>query len=66
MPWLATNRAAATSGSSIRLAEGEALRNDDDFTYVAAWAFAGEGEEPVLHKEELDFENVPLAQRSYK
>jgi succinate dehydrogenase / fumarate reductase flavoprotein subunit len=47
-------------------AEGEALRNDDDYTYVASWAFAGDAEEPVLHKEELEFENVPLAQRSYK
>ncbi|MDH3255288.1 MAG: fumarate reductase/succinate dehydrogenase flavoprotein subunit [Acidobacteriota bacterium] len=46
--------------------EGEALRNDEDYTYVAAWAFAGDGAEPVLHKEELEFENVPLAQRSYK
>jgi succinate dehydrogenase / fumarate reductase flavoprotein subunit len=61
---------AESCGGHFRLEhqtpEGEALRNDDDFTYVAAWAFAGEGEEPVLHKEELDFENVPLAQRSYK
>jgi succinate dehydrogenase flavoprotein subunit len=46
--------------------EGEALRNDDEFAYVAAWEFTGVGEKPVLHKEELGFEAVELAQRSYK
>ncbi|MBC8153698.1 MAG: succinate dehydrogenase (quinone) flavoprotein subunit, partial [Bacteroidetes bacterium] len=46
--------------------EGEALRNDADFAYVAAWAFNGENQPEVLHKEELVFENVKLTQRSYK
>jgi succinate dehydrogenase / fumarate reductase flavoprotein subunit len=46
--------------------EGEALRDDDKFSYVAAWGWGGEGKEPVLHKEPLEFENVHLAQRSYK
>ena len=46
--------------------EGEALRDDAHFAYVAAWAYAGDGKEPVLHKEPLDFEYVQLAQRSYK
>jgi succinate dehydrogenase / fumarate reductase flavoprotein subunit len=46
--------------------EGEAKRNDEDFAYVAAWEFKGVGEEPVLHKEPLTFENVKLTQRSYK
>jgi succinate dehydrogenase / fumarate reductase, flavoprotein subunit len=46
--------------------EGEALRNDDDFAYVGAWEYGGEGGEPRLHKEPLVFENVQLAQRSYK
>ncbi len=46
--------------------DGEALRNDADFAYVAAWRFAGDGEAPVLHKEPLVFENVTLATRSYK
>ena len=46
--------------------EGEALRNDDDFAHVAAWDFNGVGERPVLHKENLEFEHVPLSQRSYK
>jgi succinate dehydrogenase / fumarate reductase flavoprotein subunit len=46
--------------------EGEAKRDDDRFAYVAAWAYAGEGQAPVLHKEPLVFENVKLATRSYK
>jgi succinate dehydrogenase / fumarate reductase flavoprotein subunit len=46
--------------------EGEALRDDGNFSYVAAWEFAGVDERPVLHKEELAFEAVELAQRSYK
>ena len=46
--------------------EGEALRDDDDFSYVAAWEFTGVDEKPVLHKEDLGFEAVELAQRSYK
>ena len=46
--------------------EGEALRNDDDFSYVAAWEFKGVGQDEVLHKEDLVFENVKLTQRSYK
>jgi len=46
--------------------DGEALRNDDEFTYVAAWDFAGEGKPAVLRKEPLVFENVHLSQRSYK
>ncbi|SDS98271.1 fumarate reductase/succinate dehydrogenase flavoprotein subunit [Actinopolymorpha singaporensis] len=46
-------------------AEGEALRDDDNFSYVAAWEWAGAGAEPVLHKEELSFEYVHPTQRSY-
>jgi succinate dehydrogenase / fumarate reductase flavoprotein subunit len=46
--------------------EGEALRNDDDFAYVAAWQYKGENVPEELHKEELVFENVKLTQRSYK
>ena len=46
--------------------EGEARRNDEDFAYVAAWEFLAVGADPVLHKEELVFENVHLTQRSYK
>jgi succinate dehydrogenase / fumarate reductase flavoprotein subunit len=46
--------------------EGEALRNDQDFTYVAAWEFKGEDQEPELHKEALKFEYIEVKQRNYK
>jgi succinate dehydrogenase / fumarate reductase, flavoprotein subunit len=46
--------------------EGEALRNDDDYAYVSAWEWTGNMTDPVLHKEQLEFENVKLATRSYK
>jgi succinate dehydrogenase / fumarate reductase flavoprotein subunit len=46
--------------------EGEALRDDERFSYVAAWEFQGVGREPVLHKEPLEFEEVHPTQRSYK
>jgi succinate dehydrogenase / fumarate reductase flavoprotein subunit len=46
--------------------EGEALRNDEEYAYVAAWAYKGEGLAHELHKEQLIFENVKLTQRSYK
>jgi succinate dehydrogenase / fumarate reductase flavoprotein subunit len=46
--------------------EGEALRDDDNYSYAAAWQFAGDGKDPVLHKEPLSFEYVPPSQRSYK
>ena len=45
---------------------GEALRNDDDFCYVGAWEWSGNASSPNLHKEQLTFESVKLAQRSYK
>ncbi len=46
--------------------DGEALRNDDKFLYVAAWEFTGTGNEPRLHKESLVYEELKLATRSYK
>jgi succinate dehydrogenase / fumarate reductase flavoprotein subunit len=46
--------------------EGEALRDDENFAYVAAWEYTGTGEAPVLHKENLEYENVKMVQRSYK
>ena len=49
-----------------RTAEGEAMRNDDDYAYVAAWKYKGDNETPELHKEDLKFENIELKQRSYK
>jgi succinate dehydrogenase flavoprotein subunit len=47
-------------------ADGEALRDDERFAYVAAWEFCGVGNAPKLSKEPLVFENVQLTQRSYK
>jgi succinate dehydrogenase / fumarate reductase, flavoprotein subunit len=46
--------------------EGEALRDDEHFSYVAAWEFTGVGNEPELHKEPLEFEYVHPSTRSYK
>ncbi|MFN5378168.1 MAG: fumarate reductase/succinate dehydrogenase flavoprotein subunit [Ignavibacteria bacterium] len=46
--------------------DGEAKRNDEDFAYVGAWEYTGVGSKPTLHKENLEFENVQLATRSYK
>ncbi len=46
--------------------EGEALRNDEDFSHVAAWEYTGDNVAPKRHKEELHFEEVQLATRSYK
>ena len=46
--------------------DGEALRNDAEFSYVSSWEWKGPGQPPALHKEPLAFEHVHLAQRSYK
>ena len=46
--------------------DGEARRDDEHFTYVAAWEFTGVGRQPVLHKEPLAFDEVHPTQRSYK
>jgi succinate dehydrogenase / fumarate reductase flavoprotein subunit len=46
--------------------DGEAMRNDEEFAYVAAWEYKGEGKPPVMHKEELKFEEVEMKVRSYK
>jgi len=46
--------------------EGEALRNDDKFKYVAAWEYSGDNKEPKLYKEELNYQYVKVQQRSYK
>lgn len=47
-------------------ADGEAVRNDEKFSHVAAWFYEGEGKAPTREQEELSFENVKLAVRSYK
>ncbi len=46
--------------------DGEALRNDEKYSYVSAWEFQGEDREPVLHKEPIVYEEVKMATRSYK
>ncbi|MBF9239378.1 fumarate reductase/succinate dehydrogenase flavoprotein subunit [Hymenobacter sp. BT683] len=46
--------------------EGEALRDDENFAYVAAWEYQGDNQPEKLNKEDLSFENVKLTQRSYK
>ncbi len=65
----ALNREESCGGhfrEEYQSAEGEALRRDDEFAYSAAWEYTGWDQEPVLHKEELIFENVELKTRSYK
>jgi succinate dehydrogenase / fumarate reductase flavoprotein subunit len=52
--------------SESQTEDGEAQRDDENFSYVAAWEFAGTGEAPVLHKEDLEFSYVHPSQRSYK
>ncbi|MGF1457728.1 MAG: fumarate reductase/succinate dehydrogenase flavoprotein subunit [Leptolyngbyaceae cyanobacterium] len=47
-------------------ADGEAKRDDEHFAYVAAWQYQGRDRTPTLHREDLQFENVELTQRSYK
>ncbi len=46
--------------------DGEAQRNDEEFAYVAAWEYVGEGKQHILHKEVLKFEEVEMKVRSYK
>jgi succinate dehydrogenase / fumarate reductase flavoprotein subunit len=51
---------------AFQTGEGEALRDDEHFSHVAAWEYAGKDADPVQHREPLEFEHVHLAQRSYK
>jgi succinate dehydrogenase / fumarate reductase, flavoprotein subunit len=64
----ALNRNESCGGhfrEEYQTADGEALRDDDQYSYVAAWEYKGEGEY-TLHKEDLVFTNIKIAQRSYK
>ena len=47
-------------------AEGEAQRRDDAYQFVSVWGYAGTDEEPVLHREDLEFETIQPSVRSYK
>ena len=65
----ALERAESCGGhfrSESQTPEGEALRDDDNFSHVAAWEWGGTSGSAIRHKEELEFEYVPLTQRSYK
>ena len=65
----ALNREESCGGhfrEEYQTSEGEAARNDADYSYVAAWEFKGNSEEPTLHREPLVFENVKPSTRSYK
>jgi len=65
----AINREESSGGhfrEEYQTEEGEALRRDDEFAYVACWEYKGEDKKPVLHKEELKFEYVELKTRNYK
>jgi succinate dehydrogenase / fumarate reductase flavoprotein subunit len=65
----ALNREESCGGhfrEEYQTGEGEALRHDDKFAYVSCWEYQGENVEPVLHKEELVYENVQMLQRNYK
>ena len=69
-PWLdALDRQESCGGhfnEAYETEEHEALRDDDNYCHVSAWEYTGKEKEPQLHKEPLVFENVELAQRSYK
>jgi succinate dehydrogenase / fumarate reductase flavoprotein subunit len=65
----ALNRSESCGGhfrEESQTPDGEALRKDDQFAYVAAWEYKGDNQPETLHKEELIYENVKLTQRSYK
>ncbi len=65
----ALNRKESCGGhyrEESRTEGGEAMRIDEEYSYVAAWEYQGDDKEPTLHKEELKFENVEVKVRSYK
>ena len=69
MAYDALNRKESCGGhfrEEMQTEEGETKRDDENFMYVAAWEYKGEGKEPQLHKEELKYENIKIATRNYK
>ncbi len=65
----ALNRSESCGGhfrEESQTPDGEALRKDDEFTFVSAWQYTGDNQPEILNKEDLIFENVKLTQRSYK
>ncbi|TCN66446.1 fumarate reductase/succinate dehydrogenase flavoprotein subunit [Acetobacteroides hydrogenigenes] len=69
MAYDAYNRNESCGGhfrEEFQTEEGEAKRNDEEYTYVACWEYTGEGQKPELNKEPLNFEFIKVAQRNYK
>ena len=67
--WDALQRNESCGGhfrTEYQTPDGEALRNDAEYAYAAAWGFKGDGAQPELNKEPLVYENIQLATRSYK
>jgi succinate dehydrogenase / fumarate reductase flavoprotein subunit len=65
----ALDRAESCGGhfrEESQTADGEAQRDDAQYSHVSAWEFTGVGQAPILHKEPLEFEYVKPSQRSYK
>ena len=65
----ALNRNESCGGhfrEEMQTEDGETKRDDENFIYVAAWEYKGEGVEPELHKEPLVYENIKIATRNYK
>lgn len=69
MLWDALERNESCGGhfrTEFQYPDGEAKRNDEEFAHVAVWEYQGVGKKPIRHKEELNYENVKFAVRSYK
>ena len=69
MAYDALNRNESCGGhfrEEMQTEEGETKRDDENYMYVAAWEYKGEGVEPELHKEPLVYENIKIATRNYK
>ena len=64
--WIEKNPAEAYLEKSTKLLRGEALRDDENYTFVSAWKYKGDDKVPELHKENLNYEEVTPTQRSYK
>ena len=65
----ALNRNESCGGhfrEEMQTEEGETKRDDVNYMYVAAWEYKGEGKEPELHKEPLNYENIQVVTRNYK
>jgi len=65
----ALNRKESCGGhfrEEMQTEDGETKRDDENFMYVAAWEYKGEGVAPELHKEDLKYENIKIATRNYK